>query len=107
MNSVHEVEAECVALICCEVLDLPGPEFSRAYVQHCLRGDSIPEKPAARIMQAADRVLKAGWIRSTFTRTFCLECRKKPPGRLRSPFEKRLRISDDPWCREIIRFPFG
>lgn len=46
LNSLKEVEAECVALICCEVLGLPGPEFSRAYVQHWLRGDSIPEKTA-------------------------------------------------------------
>ena len=60
LNSVREVEAECVALICCEVLGLPGPEFSRAYVQHWLSGDSIPEKSAGRIFQAADRVLKAG-----------------------------------------------
>jgi hypothetical protein len=60
LNSVREVEAECVALICCEVLGPPGPESSRAYVQHWLSGDSIPEKSAARIFQAADRVLKAG-----------------------------------------------
>jgi hypothetical protein len=60
LNSLKEVEAECVALICCEVLGLPGPEFSRAYVQHWLRGDSIPEKSAQRIFQAADRILKAG-----------------------------------------------
>ena len=60
LNSVREVEAECVALICCEVLGLPGPEFSRAYVQHWLIGDSIPEKSAVRIFQAADRVLKGG-----------------------------------------------
>jgi hypothetical protein len=39
LNSLKEVEAESVALICCEVLGLPGPEFSRASVQHWLRGD--------------------------------------------------------------------
>jgi hypothetical protein len=60
LNSVREVEAECVALICSEVLGFPGPEFSRAYVQHWLSGDSIPEKSAVRIFQAADRILKAG-----------------------------------------------
>ena len=65
LNSLHEVEAECVALICCEVLGLPGPEFSRAYVQHWLRGDSIPEKSAQRIFQAADRILKAGTASET------------------------------------------
>jgi len=60
LNSIREVEAECVALIYCEVLGLPGPGFSRAYVQHWLSGDSIPEKSAVRIFQAADRVLRAG-----------------------------------------------
>ena len=60
LNSVREVEAECVALICCEVLGLAGPEFSRAYVQHWLAGDSIPERSAQRIFQAADRILHGG-----------------------------------------------
>ncbi len=64
LNSLQEVEAECVALICCEVLGLPGPEFSRGYVQHWLRGDSIPEKSAQRVFQAAERVLKGGTTRS-------------------------------------------
>lgn len=65
LQSLHEVEAECVALICCEVLSLPGPEFSRSYVQHWLRGDSIPEKSAQRIFQGADRILKAGTASAT------------------------------------------
>src|ERR1017187_2316017 len=59
-RSLREVEAECVAMICCESLGLPGVEFSRGYVQHWLCVDSIPEKSAQRIFQAADRIMKAG-----------------------------------------------
>ncbi len=59
-RSLREVEAECVAMICCESLGLLGVEFSRGYVQHWLAGATIPEKSAVRIFQAADRVLKAG-----------------------------------------------
>jgi hypothetical protein len=57
---LREVEAECVAMICCESLALPGVEYSRGYIQHWLLGETIPEKSAQRIFQAADRVLKAG-----------------------------------------------
>ena len=59
-KALREVEAECVALICCESLGLPGVEFSRGYVQHWLSGGSIPEKSAQRIFQAADSILKSG-----------------------------------------------
>jgi len=59
-KALREVEAECVALICCESLGLPGAEFSRGYVQHWLNGGSIPEKSAQRIFQAADSILKSG-----------------------------------------------
>jgi hypothetical protein len=52
-KSLREVEAECVALICCESLGLPGAEFSRGYVQHWLSGGSIPEKSVQRIFHAA------------------------------------------------------
>jgi len=47
-------------MICCESLGLPGVEYSRGYVQHWLCVDSIPEKSAVRIFQAADRILRAG-----------------------------------------------
>jgi antirestriction protein ArdC len=62
---LREVEAECVALICCEALSLPGIPECRGYVQHWLRigGESspaIPERSAQRIFKAADAVLKAG-----------------------------------------------
>ncbi len=63
-KALREVEAECVAMICCESLGLPGVVFSRGYIQHWLCVDSIPEKSAQRIFQAADRVLKVGTVRS-------------------------------------------
>jgi hypothetical protein len=59
-KSLREVEAESVAMICCESLGLPGAEYSRGYVQHWLSGGCIPEKSAQRIFQAADQILKAG-----------------------------------------------
>lgn len=60
-RDLREVEAECVALICCEALGLPGSEFSRGYIQHWLRGTrAIPERSAQRIFAAADRILRAG-----------------------------------------------
>jgi antirestriction protein ArdC len=61
-RALREVEAECVAMICCESLGLPGVEYSRGYVQHWLCVDSIPEKSAQRIFQAADQILKSGKV---------------------------------------------
>jgi hypothetical protein len=57
---LREVEAEAVALICCESLALSGIEFSRGYLQHWLGTEKIPEKSAQKIFKAADRILKAG-----------------------------------------------
>jgi hypothetical protein len=59
-RDLREVEAESVALLLCESLDLPGAEFSRGYIQHYLQGEVIPEKSAQKIFGAADRILKAG-----------------------------------------------
>jgi len=59
-RSLAEVEAESVALICCESLGLGGAEHSRGYIQQWIRGDSIPERSAQRIFKAADQILKAG-----------------------------------------------
>lgn len=58
--NLREVEAECVALICCESLKLPGIECSRGYIQHWLAGEQIPERSAQRIFKAADAILRAG-----------------------------------------------
>jgi antirestriction protein ArdC len=59
-KSLREVEAESVALILCEGLNLPGAEYARGYIQNWLSGDAIPEKSAQKIFRAADRILKAG-----------------------------------------------
>jgi hypothetical protein len=57
-RSLREVEAECVALLCCESLGLPGAEFSRGYIQSW--GSEIPERSAQKIFHAADLILKSG-----------------------------------------------
>jgi hypothetical protein len=55
------VEAESVALICCETLGLEGAEFCRGYIQHWLKTKKeIPNHSAARIFAAATSILKAG-----------------------------------------------
>ena len=60
-RSLREVEAECVAMLCCAALDLPGVSESRGYVQHWGgAGNPIPERSAQRILKAADQILKAG-----------------------------------------------
>jgi hypothetical protein len=60
-RGVAEVEAEAVALLCCESLGLPGAEFSRGYIQSWGKGQAISERSAQRIFHAADRILKAGY----------------------------------------------
>ena len=59
-RDVREVEAECVALICCSSLGLGGEEFSRGYIQHWLNGQAIPERSARKVFRAADDILRAG-----------------------------------------------
>jgi antirestriction protein ArdC len=60
-RNIREVEAESVALICCESLGLPGAEAARGYIQHWLQGEKeIPNQSAARIFTAAQTILKAG-----------------------------------------------
>jgi len=58
--NLREVEAECVALICCESLSLPGAEFCRGYIQHWLGKETLPERSAQKIFRAADQILRAG-----------------------------------------------
>jgi antirestriction protein ArdC len=57
---VREVEAEAVALLCCESLGLPGAEFSRGYIQSWGQRQPISERSAQRIFHAADQILRAG-----------------------------------------------
>jgi antirestriction protein ArdC len=59
-RDVREVEAEAVALLCCESLGLPGAEFSRGYIQHWGQGRAISECSAQRIFRVADQILRAG-----------------------------------------------
>ncbi|HEU4714808.1 MAG TPA: ArdC-like ssDNA-binding domain-containing protein [Pyrinomonadaceae bacterium] len=65
-RNLREVEAESVALLCCESLGLDGAEFCRGYIQNWLhRGsglnaDAIPEKSAQKIFRAADQIIRAG-----------------------------------------------
>ncbi|MGA2074711.1 MAG: ArdC family protein [Terriglobia bacterium] len=59
-RNVAEVEAEAVALLCCESLGLPGVEFSRGYIESWSQGQPISERSAQRIFHAADRILRAG-----------------------------------------------
>jgi N-terminal domain of anti-restriction factor ArdC len=65
-RNLREVEAEAVALLCCEALNLEGAAFCRGYIQHWLspaigyNGEGIPEKSAQKIFRAADQILRAG-----------------------------------------------
>jgi hypothetical protein len=64
-RNLREVEAEAVALILCETLQLPSAEYCRGYVQEWLRGEQIPERSAQKIFHAADVFLKAGHLSDT------------------------------------------
>lgn len=65
-HSLREVEAEAVALLCCESLGLDGATYCRGYIQNWIsRGigidaSAVPEKSAHRIFRAADQIIRAG-----------------------------------------------
>ena len=65
-RNLREVEAEAVALLCCEALGLEGADYCRGYLQNWLYhgigydANAIPEKSAQRIFRAADQILRAG-----------------------------------------------
>jgi antirestriction protein ArdC len=65
-RTLREVEAEAVALLCCESLGLEGADYCRGYIQNWLyRGvgfeaTAIPEKSAQKIFRAADQIVRAG-----------------------------------------------
>ena len=61
-KDMKEVEAESVAYILCSILELPGLEESRGYIQHWLRTETIAEKSAQKIFSAANKILKAGQL---------------------------------------------
>lgn len=68
-RNLQEVEAESVALLCCEALALDGAEFCRGYIQGWADGEPIPEQSAKRILGAADKILRAGRPLPTKTET--------------------------------------
>jgi antirestriction protein ArdC len=65
-RNLREVEAEAVALLCCEALGLEGADYCRGYLQNWLYqgigydASAIPEKSAQKIFRAADQIIRAG-----------------------------------------------
>ena len=62
-RSLREVEAEAVAMVCLDALDLPGAADCRGYIQSWNAGrdnEAIPERSAQKIFKAANEILKAG-----------------------------------------------
>jgi hypothetical protein len=63
-RNLREVEAESVAFILCSLMDLPGRDEARGYVQVWLGDEPLAEKTARRIFTAADKLLKAGQVKA-------------------------------------------
>lgn len=59
-HNLIEVEAESVALILCETLQLTGAEYCRGYIQDWLKGETLSERSAQKIFHAADVIIRAG-----------------------------------------------
>src|ERR1700704_1029456 len=65
-RNLREVEAEAVALLCCESLGLEGADYCRGYIQNWIyqgvgySAEAIPEKSAQKIFRAADQIIRAG-----------------------------------------------
>jgi len=72
-KNLREVEAEAVALLCCEALNLEGATYCRGYIQNWLypivgyNGGGIPEKSAQKIFHAGDQILRAGRLPANTT----------------------------------------
>lgn len=64
-RDLKELEAESVALLCCDSLGLPGLENSRDYIQSWFKGSEVPDKSIQKIFSAADKILKAGDLTAT------------------------------------------
>jgi len=62
-RDTSEMEAEAVALLCCESLGLPGADYSRGYIQSWGHGQAFSERSAQRIFHAADQILRTGYPR--------------------------------------------
>src|SRR5438132_2109801 len=83
-RNIREVEAEAVALLCCEALGLEGADYARGYIQNWLyeaigfNAEAIPEKSAQKIFRAADQILRAGRpTRRSEERRVGKECRSR------------------------------
>jgi len=61
-RNIQEVEAESVAFLLCSILDLPGRDESRGYIQSWLEGATLPEKSAQRIFSVSQKILEAGRV---------------------------------------------
>lgn len=60
-RNLREVEAEAVALIVCESLELEGSVHSRGYIQHWWgEGNKVPEASAQKIFSVANNILLTG-----------------------------------------------
>ena len=59
-RAVREVEAEGVALLCCEALGLDGAVYARGYLQHWLNDGELTDAMAQRIITTAQRTINAG-----------------------------------------------
>jgi antirestriction protein ArdC len=57
---VRELEAESVALLCIEALQLPGTEYARGYLQRWATSNDLTDDIARRVLHAADTILRAG-----------------------------------------------
>ena len=68
-KNLREVEAEAVALLCCESLGLDGAQYCRGYIQNWLGSDVIPEQSAQKILRTADQILRAGREQTTGERS--------------------------------------
>jgi len=59
-RDIREVEAESVAYILCQILNLQGEKESRGYIQSWLNDKTIPDSSAKKIFAAVDKILKSG-----------------------------------------------
>lgn len=62
-RDIKEMEAEATAMLCMDALGHADmAEYSRGYIQHWAKGQTISETSAKRIFAAADKILKAGSV---------------------------------------------
>lgn len=59
-KNIREVEAECTTYILLDMLDLPGREESRGYIQNWLQDSTIDENTVKKIFSAAQKIFDAG-----------------------------------------------